>query len=345
VLQDGTLTATYTYDANGNRIGGPGLTTTPVYDAQDRLLSYGKWTYVYSANGELQSKTDTTSGQVTSYSYDGMGNLRHVGLSDGRAIDYVIDSLNRRVAKKVNGNVVRKWVYSDSLIPAAEFDGGGNLVSRFAGTNYLVQGGTTYRVIKDHLGSPRLIVNATSGVVAQRLDYDEWGNVAVSGTQPAGWQPFGYAGGLYDPDTGLVRFGARDYDPVAGRWTAIDPIRFAGGQSNLFAYVDNDPVNRIDREGTDGMSFGCGKAVTDMSLACLQTSPPGVCAAAIGQMILACFAKPIINALPDPETVKELICPSRPNSSHPDYNNPDFGNPRLYSNPTDVPGHPSGDPP
>jgi RHS repeat-associated protein len=178
-----------------------------------------------------------------------MGNLRHVGLPDGRTIDYVIDGLNRRVAKKVNGSVVRKWVYSDGLIPAAEFDGSGNLVSRFAGTEYMVQGSTTYRIVKDHLGSPRLIVNATSGAVAQRLDYDEWGNVTVSGTQSAGWQPFGFAGGIFDPDTGLVRFGARDYDATVGRWTAKDPIRFGGRQANLYGYVLSNPTNVWDSTG------------------------------------------------------------------------------------------------
>jgi RHS repeat-associated protein len=50
-----------------------------------------------------------------------------------------------------------------------------------------------------------------------------------------GFQPFGFAGGLYDRDTGLVRFGARDYDAETGRWTARDPILFAGGQGNLYA--------------------------------------------------------------------------------------------------------------
>jgi RHS repeat-associated protein len=59
----------------------------------------------------------------------------------------------------------------------------------------------------------------------------------------------GFAGGHYDPDTGLVRFGARDYDPYTGRWTARDPILFAGGQSNLYAYVGSDPVNFVDPSG------------------------------------------------------------------------------------------------
>ncbi|WP_435106930.1 RHS repeat-associated core domain-containing protein, partial [Arhodomonas sp. AD133] len=58
-----------------------------------------------------------------------------------------------------------------------------------------------------------------------------------------------FAGGLYDPDTGLVRFGARDYDPEVGRWTAKDPILFQGGVANLFGYVANDPVNKSDLTG------------------------------------------------------------------------------------------------
>lgn len=62
-------------------------------------------------------------------------------------------------------------------------------------------------------------------------------------------QPFGFAGGIYDPQTGLVRFGARDYDPETGQWTAKDPIGFAGGSSGLYTYVGNDPVNRTDSTG------------------------------------------------------------------------------------------------
>jgi RHS repeat-associated protein len=64
-----------------------------------------------------------------------------------------------------------------------------------------------------------------------------------------GFQPFGFAGGLYDTDTGLVRFGARDYDAVTGRWTAKDPILFGGGTTNLYEYADNNPVNRKDPTG------------------------------------------------------------------------------------------------
>jgi len=79
--------------------------------------------------------------------------------------------------------------------------------------------------------------------------YDAFGNL-ISDSNP-GFQPFGFAGGLYDADTGLTRFGARDYDPETGRWTIKDPIRFDGGDTNLYGYVLNDPVNLLDSTGLD----------------------------------------------------------------------------------------------
>jgi RHS repeat-associated protein len=113
--------------------------------------------------------------------------------------------------------------------------------------DYLVKGGITYRILSDHLGSVRLVVNVSDGSIAQQIDYDEFGNPTFV-TGPAGFQPFGFAGGLYDADTGLVRFGARDYDPAVGRWAAKDPIRFDSAV-NLYGYALNDPVNLVDENG------------------------------------------------------------------------------------------------
>jgi RHS repeat-associated protein len=126
--------------------------------------------------------------------------------------------------------------------------------------DYLVQRSgsslVTYRVIADHLGSPRMLVNTSTGVVSQQLAFDEFGRVLLD-TNP-GFQPFGFAGGLYDADTGLVRFGARDYDAFTGRWTARDPILFAGGQANLYAYVNSDPINAVDPSGLEGFTNAIG---------------------------------------------------------------------------------------
>ena len=93
--------------------------------------------------------------------------------------------------------------------------------------------------------------------VLLQAQYDAWGNVTSysvkgmeQGTDLSAWPlPHGFAGGLLDVDTGLLRFGARDYDPSVGRWTAKDPILFNGGQANLWVYVGNDPVNFVDPAG------------------------------------------------------------------------------------------------
>ncbi len=103
--------------------------------------------------------------------------------------------------------------------------------------------------------------------------------------------PFGFAGGLYDPDTGLIRFGYRDYDPDTGRWTAKEPIFFAGGDTNLYGYVLGDPVGLTDplgysafgdiysgigtalTEGAKGAMYSIGEAAKDMSNSAIHGDP------------------------------------------------------------------------
>jgi RHS repeat-associated protein len=260
VRKNGAAVESYTYDnggvGNGNRTSATvnGVGAAGAYDDQDRLTAYGGATYAYTANGELRTKT--AGGQTTTYAYDELGNLTAVDLPDGRAVTYLIDGRNRRVGKRVDGALVQGFLYDGQLRIAAELDGANTVVSRFiygARLNvpeYMVRGGVAYRIVADHLGSPRLVVNAATGEVAQRTDYDAFGNVTFEQLMP-GFQPvpFGFAGGLYDRDTKLVRFGARDYDAETGRWTAKDPDGFAAGDTNLFGYVLGDPVNFNDYDG------------------------------------------------------------------------------------------------
>jgi RHS repeat-associated protein len=254
VTTDGTLTAHYEFDPNGNRLSvtRPGTgTVAGTYDAQDRLVTYGAVSYTYNANGDLLSST--SGGQTTTYTYDVFGNLVSVGLPNGNQIEYVIDGQNRRIGKKVNGTLVQGLLYSGQLRPVAELDGSGGVVVRFVyGTKinvpeYMVKGGVTYRLITDHLGSVRLVLNTADGTIAQRLDYDEFGQIVLD-TAP-GFQPFGFAGGLYDPDIKLVRFGARDYDAFTGRWTTKDPIRLRGRDTNFYGYARQNPLKWVDPRG------------------------------------------------------------------------------------------------
>src|SRR6185503_12223529 len=107
VQQDGVLVATYDYDANGNRLSRTNSTETlnATYDAQDRLLQSGPTTYTHNPEGERVSKT--AGGQTTTYQYEGLGHLIGVTLPDGTQIDYLLDALDRRVGRKVNGTLTQ----------------------------------------------------------------------------------------------------------------------------------------------------------------------------------------------------------------------------------------------
>jgi len=270
VTVGGIVRADYDYDANSNRTSvtyrnaaGTPTSFTGSYDAQDRMIAYGPWSYQYTANGELARRTHTATNTHTDYVYDELGNLRTVTLPDGRALSYSDDGFNRRVGKSINGVIVQRFVYVNELEPVAELDAGGNVVSTFAYADrantpsLMRRSGATYRIIADHLGSVRLVVNVATGQIAQRMDYDEFGSVTQD-TNP-GFQPFGFAGGIYDRDTGLVRLGARDYDPATGRWTAKDPAGFGGGE-NFYGYGAGDPINMVDVTGETPVHVALGFA-------------------------------------------------------------------------------------
>lgn len=263
VTRDGLAVESYGYDANGNRQSGS-------YDNQDRLIAGANATYRYTKNGELDSKTDASG--TTAYTYDAFGNLRSVLLPDGRLLEYVIDARNRRVGKKVNGTLVARWLYADQLRIIAEIDGSGSVTKKFVYASrgnvpdVMIWNGVTYRIVSGYHGSPRYVLESSGGSPVEARTYDSFGNV-LSDTFP-GLLPFGFAGGLYDADTKLVRLGARDYDPQTGRWTAKDPLGFAGGDSNVYAYSMNDPVNLIDPSGlyagVDDAVFAGGGAVVGL---------------------------------------------------------------------------------
>jgi RHS repeat-associated protein len=264
VTKDGTLAEEYQYDQNGTRIyemnslrGIAGRSFS--YDNEDHLLSVGSMTYSYNLDGFLTAKTDESD--VTTYDYSSRGELLSVMLPDGRIIEYVHDPMGRRIAKEINGVIVEKYLWHGLTRLLAVYDGSDNLLMRFEYADgrmpiAMTKDGSTYYLTYDQVGSLRVVADA-SGNVIKRIGYDSFGNI-IEDNDPSFEVPFGFAGGLQDRDTGLVRFGYRDYDPDIGRWTGKDPIFFDGGNTDLYGYCLNNPINLIDPDGlylTDSQRF------------------------------------------------------------------------------------------
>jgi len=156
VYKNNSLISAYIYDSNGNRLSFAAQSDTlfGIYDAQDRMISYGDMRFGYTANGSLRWKAEGSD--TTFYNYDLLGNLLSVKLPNGDFIEYLIDGQNRRVGKIINGEFKKAWLYQDQLNPIAEIDSAGNIISRFVyGTkshipDYMVKGDLTYRFITDH---------------------------------------------------------------------------------------------------------------------------------------------------------------------------------------------------
>jgi RHS repeat-associated protein len=167
-------------------------------------------------------------------------------------IEYVYDPLGRKIAIKIDGVITEKYLWQGLTRLLAVYDGSNNLLMRFEYADgrlpmAMTKGGSTYYLTYDQVGSLRVVADA-SGNVVKRIDYDSFGNI-IDEIDPTFEVPFGFAGGLDDQDTGLIRFGYRDYDPDTGRWTAKDPIFCNGEDADLYGYCLNNPVDYIDPFG------------------------------------------------------------------------------------------------
>jgi RHS repeat-associated protein len=181
-------------------------------------------------------------------------------------VTYDVDAKGRRVARRVNGTVERQWMYDGQLRIVGEVVYQAQVSYRVYGyvperhlpvlmleTKNGVQ--TQYRIYGDHLGSMRAVVRVSDGNAVQVMRHGPWGELELDSVASGFARvPFGFAGGIHDDATKLVRFGAREYDARTGRWLSKDEARFGGGE-NFYEYVAGDPVNRVDRNGRSWQDF------------------------------------------------------------------------------------------
>jgi YD repeat-containing protein len=229
---NGTATPARSYDAEGN-VSAVGPLTVHRDAASGFVTSVGAGQvtegYRYNEYGETAAHSVSVGGRAvleTAYARDALGRVtRRTDTVSGttQTRDYRYDTAGRLTAVTVDGAETGSWTYdaaSNRRVAGREaatrYDAQDRLLADDAAV-YTYAADGTYRLVTDALGSPLLVVNVDTGLVAQQLSYDEWGNV-TSDSNP-GFLPFGFAGGHYDRDTRLVRFGKRDYDAATGRGT------------------------------------------------------------------------------------------------------------------------------
>jgi len=244
-IESNTLRSeTYTYDAVGNRTDRGGTVQTG-----NRLTSFNGYTMTYDDDGNLLTKSG--NGVSQSFTWNALGQLASV-TTNGSTTTFGYDGLGRRVRKTTNG-VATYFLYDgDNIVMQLSSTGQPQLeFSYYPGVDqpHAVRQSSTgavYYYVTSQPGHVSALVNA-SGQVVNRYDYTPFGQAIATTEQIA--QPFRYTARQLDSETGLYYYRARYYDPAIARFISEDPIGLAGGV-NQYAYVGNDPINRLDPSGT-----------------------------------------------------------------------------------------------
>ena len=206
------------------------------YDGIGNPLSDGTWTYTWQHGRQLSGMSRSGTGVTYGYDADGL-----------------------RISKTVNGTTYN-YYYLDSQLVEMTW-GSNKLHFTYDSTGPLSVNcnGTEYFYVKNAQGDVTGLVSA-SGTRVVTYTYDAWGNpLATTGSLAAtlGEQnPLRYRGYVYDTETGLYYLQSRYYNPGWGRFINADDTALllsapgkAHWDKNVFAYCDNNPLNRVDEDG------------------------------------------------------------------------------------------------
>ena len=253
VVLPGGRTILYEYDAAGNRISVTDSSVTTDYTTNNlnQYTSIGDTQFTYNIAGQLTSKTDSAG--TTTYTYNAAGRLSGV-VSTTDTWSYRYDALGNLIETIHNGQRTTNLIDPASAGDVVGQYNGNSLVANYSyglGLASQVNGGNAAYYAYDATGNTASLSGA-NGTVLNSYSYLPFGETLSStGSTP---NPFTFVGqhGVSSDGNGLFNMGTRWYDPTAGRFTAPDTIGFEGGDTNLYRYVQNAPVQLVDPEGTFG---------------------------------------------------------------------------------------------
>ncbi|HZE69209.1 MAG TPA: RHS repeat-associated core domain-containing protein [Pyrinomonadaceae bacterium] len=257
---------TYQYDATRQRtkVGGsfagtnlPQTLTSATYDAANRMTQRGTTAFSYDNNGNLLSDGSN------SYGWDARDQLS--AISGGTAAGFQYDAFARRTSKTINSQSTQ-YLY-DGADVVQELAGGVPTANMLNGPGVDERhtcncNGGSSTLLTDGLGSA-LALTDSSGAVQTLYTYDAFGNTTSTGAPSSNTSQYT---GRENDSSGLYYYRARYYSPTLQRFISEDPIGFAGGDVNLYAYVGNNPTSFSDPLGTNPFIAGAGAACLEGAL-------------------------------------------------------------------------------
>jgi RHS repeat-associated protein len=242
----------------GGRVFVPRAAESYAYDADGNLISDGRWSYAWDAENRLVRMEVLAAGMpvearaLLEFAYDYMGRRiqKKVYAWDDATSSYQMRSISKfvgdgwNVVAELDGNnaPVRSYVWGQDVSGTLQGAGG------VGGLLLITEAGSTYQAGYDGGGNLTTLVNAATGAVAASYEYDPFGVTLKAVGNYAAANPVRFSTKYEDSETGLAYYGHRYYQPQTGRWLSRDPLGEAGG-ANLYGFVGNDPVSRIDPTG------------------------------------------------------------------------------------------------
>lgn len=273
--EEGVASHHYLHDSLHNRLNKNGI--SHIHNSLNQLVFQGETHYQYDPNGNVIRITNDQEEIICTY--DALDRLIKVTKGDF-CISYTYDAFNRRLTKTVEEAVHDSWgdyfyniktkkiqeekrfiyqgqceigCYEKEILCELRILGIGKGAEIGAAVAVFLKG-EWYAPLHDHNGNVSTLVDSTTGNVfesyrytafGEEFLYDQWERKTLTSENP--WR---FASKRKDFHTLWIAFGRRDYDPTLGRWITPDPQGFEDG-SNLYAYVHNNPLTRIDLWGLE----------------------------------------------------------------------------------------------
>jgi RHS repeat-associated protein len=233
----------YAFDSLGNPL------SCAVNDL-NQIVASSDETFTYDLNGNLIQKLSASG--ITTYTYDALNRLTSITHSDGQYTTYLYDALSRLISEQTNG--IQHFYLYDQLQEVGSSDAAGNIV-QFKVLGLGIKGEIGAAVAIELNNAPYIPLNDLNGNIVGLIDADHalvesyaidaFGKETTPNTPMNPWRFCSKR-----KTDSLYLFGKRFYDPQLGRWLTPDPAGFADGM-NLYVYVLNSPLNRLDLFGLD----------------------------------------------------------------------------------------------